>query len=72
MIAAIETFPDLEFGAMTDLHESVVSAAKRNVLTAIDESSPHRAVAKSIYSSAGDLLVPLRGQEPFDLIYEYV
>ncbi|KAK2757996.1 hypothetical protein FQN54_004402 [Arachnomyces sp. PD_36] len=72
MIAALETFPDLEYGAMTDLHQSVVNAAKRNVLAATDKSISRRSVAKSIYASAGDLLVPLRGQEAFDLIYEYV
>ncbi|THC89183.1 hypothetical protein EYZ11_011370 [Aspergillus tanneri] len=70
MIAALETFPDLEFGAMTDLHQSVVNAAKRNVLNATEKSAPCRAVAKSIYASAGDLLLPLSGQEAFDLIYE--
>lgn len=72
MIAALETFPDLKFGAMTDLHQSVVNAAKRNVLAATDKSASCRPVAKSIYASAGDLLLPLRGQEAFDLIYEYV
>ncbi|KAE8133790.1 hypothetical protein BDV38DRAFT_274004 [Aspergillus pseudotamarii] len=70
MIAALETFPDLEFGAMTDLHTSVVSAAKRNVLNATDNYAPCRAVAKGIYAAAGDLLLPLRDQEAFDLIYE--
>lgn len=72
MIAALETFPDLEFGAMTDLHHSVVNAAKRNVLAATENSASCRAVAESIYASAGDLLLPLRDQEAFDLIYEYV
>ena len=72
MIAALETFPDLKFGAITDLHESVVNAAKRNIMTATENSAPCRAVAKSIYAGAGDLLLPLGGQEAFDLIYEYV
>lgn len=72
MIAALETFPDLEFGAMTDLHDSVVDAAKQNVLGATEKSAPCRAVAEGIYASAGDLLLPLRDQEAFDLIYEYV
>jgi methylase of polypeptide subunit release factors len=72
MIAALETFPDLEFGAMTDLHQSVVSAAKRNVLGATEPPASSRTVAKGIYASAGDLLLPLAGQEAFDLIYEHV
>ncbi|KAF7592446.1 hypothetical protein BBP40_000227 [Aspergillus hancockii] len=70
MIAALETFSDLEFGAMTDLHQSVVNAAKRNVMDATEDYAPCHTVAKSIYASAGDLLLPLRDQEAFDLIYE--
>ena len=71
MIAALETFPHLEFGAMTDLHQSVVSAANRNVLAATDKSALSRSVAKSIHASAGDLPLPLKDQQAFDLIYEY-
>ena len=72
MIAALETFPELEFGAMTDLHQKVVNAAKKNVLGAAKESTHSRAVADNIFASAGDLLLPLKGQQGFDLIYEYV
>lgn len=72
VIAALETFPELESVAMTDLHQSVVDVAKRNVLGAITKSSPEANMASRIFASAGDLISPLKGQEPFDLIYEYV
>ena len=68
MIAALETFPYLEFGAMTDLHQSVVNVAKQNVLRATGKSC--RAVADAVYATAGDLLLPLKEHEGFDLIYE--
>lgn len=70
MIAALETFPGLLHGALTDLHQSVVNAAKRNVLASTENSTPSREVAENIYGAAGDLLLPLKGQEAFDLIYE--
>jgi hypothetical protein len=73
VIAALETFPELEFAAMTDLHEAVVDTAKRNVLNATEKSDDRiRDVAKQLFTAAGDVVVPLKGQEPFDLIYECV
>jgi hypothetical protein len=72
VIAALEAFPDLKHAAMTDLHQSVVDAAKRNVLSATEKSDESiRRTAQNIFAAPGDLLEPLSGQEAFDLIYEY-
>lgn len=71
MIAALETFPDLQGAAMTDLHSSVVEKAKHNVLAATKSSDQRvKTVAEQLYAEAGDVMTPLQGQEPFDLIYE--
>jgi methylase of polypeptide subunit release factors len=71
VIAALEALPDLEGVAMTDLHQAVVETAKQNVLSATQKSDDGvRKVAKELYAAAGDVLMPLRDQEPFDLIYE--
>ncbi|KAF2819835.1 hypothetical protein CC86DRAFT_412757 [Ophiobolus disseminans] len=71
VIAALDIFPAIEAVAMTDLHDSVVAAAKANVLAATEKADDEiRAVAASAIARAGDVLVPLKGQEPFDLIYE--
>jgi len=71
VVAALETFPGLEGIAMTDLHDSVVNTAKENVLSATEKSEDIiRNVARCLYAAAGDITVPLKGQDPFDLIYE--
>ena len=73
VLAAIESFPDLNFVALTDLHPMVVEIARQNVLNGTQGSSPAVCrVAKLIFAANGDLLQPLEGQAPFDLIYEYV
>ena len=58
---------------MTDLHEEVVDTAKANVLSATEKAdrSP-REVAVAAIIRAGNVLLPLEGQKPFDLIYELV
>ena len=56
---------------MTDLHEEVVNTAKKNVLSATEKADNGlRSVAIGAIARAGDVLLPLKGQEPFDLIYE--
>lgn len=56
---------------MTDLHDDVVAAAKANVLASTEKADNEiRAVASSAIARAGDVLVPLKGLQPFDLIYE--
>ncbi|KAH7024722.1 uncharacterized protein B0I36DRAFT_295397 [Microdochium trichocladiopsis] len=71
VVAALETFPQLKFAAMTDLHQSVVDVAKHNVVSATQGSAPVvRRVAERIFAADGDLLQPLEGQAAFDLIYE--
>ncbi|KAL8786294.1 MAG: hypothetical protein Q9213_002889 [Squamulea squamosa] len=71
MIAALETFPRLHSVAMTDLHQEVVDTAKANMLSSVEKADQHvREAALTAVGRPGDVLVPLKGQEPFDLIYE--
>lgn len=71
VVAALDTFLELSGVAMTDMHEEVVKTAKSNVLSATEKSSGSvRGVALQATARAGDLLLPLKGEEPFDLIYE--
>ncbi len=59
--------------AITDIHEEVVKTAKWNLLSATEKGNDSiRCVAKRAAAKAGDLLLPLEDQEPFDLIYESV
>ncbi|OOF97595.1 hypothetical protein ASPCADRAFT_144251 [Aspergillus carbonarius ITEM 5010] len=70
-IAALDIFPHLRSIAMTDLHDEVVTKAKANVLSATNESDNRvRTIASQAVGISGECLVPLRGQAPFDLIYE--
>ena len=71
VIAALEVFPQLRSVAMTDLHEEVIDIAKKNILSAT-ENADHglRSVAVTAIAESGDVLLPLKGQEPFDIIYE--
>ena len=56
---------------MTDLHQEVVETAKANLLNATERADQKvRDVALAAVARPGDVLVPLKGQEPFDLIYE--
>lgn len=72
VVAALETFPQLSHVAMTDLHQEVVETAKANVLSSTEKADHNvRQVALAAVAVAGDMLVPLEGQAPFDLIYEY-
>ena len=58
---------------MTDMHEEVIKTAKSNVLSATEKAQGSiRRVALQAAAKAGDLLLPLEGEEPFDLIYESV
>lgn len=58
---------------MTDIHDDVVKIAKRNVLSATENAKDSlRGVAERAAARAGDVLLPLKGEEPFDLIYESV
>ena len=58
---------------MTDLYEEGVMAAKSNLLSATEKAAhPVRNIAERAAAKAGDLLLPLEGEEPFDLIYESV
>ena len=58
---------------MTDLHEEVVDTAKANLLSATEKADQRlREVAAAAITRVGDVLLPLKGQEPFDLIYESV
>ncbi|MCJ1247109.1 hypothetical protein MMC30_004320 [Trapelia coarctata] len=71
VIAALDTFPQLSGVAMTDLHNAVVKAAKSNVLSATEKADERvRTVAREAVAVAGDVLLPLKGQESFDVIYE--
>ena len=71
VIAALEVFPKLSGVAMTDLHNDVVEHAKNNVLAATEKADDRvRELATSLTARAGDVLNPLRGERPFDLIYE--
>lgn len=71
VIAALDIFPDIKVVAMTDLHDDVVAAAKANVLASTEKADDEiQAVAVSAIARAGDVLVPLKGEKPFDLIYE--
>ena len=64
-------FPELTGIAMTDLHSDVVQHAKRNVITATEKADTRlQELATSIVARAGDVTVPLKGEQPFDLIYE--
>lgn len=59
--------------AMTDLHDEVVQAAKSNVLSATEKADDRvRDVAMGAVARSGDILLPLKDEEPFDLIYESV
>ena len=58
---------------MTDIHEEVVKIAKNNVLSATEKAKDTvKDVAERAVAEAGDLLLPLENEEPFDLIYESV
>lgn len=70
-IAALDLFPQLSAIAMTDMHDEVVEVAKINLLSATQKSDKDvRSVAKGSIAKAGDLMMPLKGESPFDLIYE--
>ena len=58
---------------MTDIHEDVVKIAKNNVLSATEKAKDSvKGVAERAVAEAGDLLLPLENEKPFDLIYESV
>ena len=70
-IVALDVFPKLSAIALTDLHTDVVEAARRNVLSATEKAPDHvNEIAENAVARAGDVLRPLQGQAPFDLIYE--
>ncbi|PWY84751.1 hypothetical protein BO70DRAFT_334613 [Aspergillus heteromorphus CBS 117.55] len=70
-IAALDLFPQLRRIVMTDLHEEVVAQAQMNLKSAVDRADDRvRDVARDAVGLTGHSLVPLRGQMPFDLIYE--
>lgn len=73
VIAALDTFFEISGVAMTDLFEEVVTTAKSNVVAATEKGSDktRRVVARAAAKS-GDLLLPLKDEEAFDLIYESV
>ncbi len=57
--------------AITDIHEEVVKTAKSNLLSATKKGDDCiRSVAERAAAKVGDLLLPLEGEEPFDIIYE--
>jgi hypothetical protein len=71
VIAALDTFPSLSSVTLTDMHEEVVRAAKSNVLSATEKAGEKTwAIAQRTLARAGDILLPLRGERAFDLIYE--
>lgn len=73
VIAALDTFPQLSGVAMTGLHDGVFKAAKSNVLSATGKADERvRGAALEAVAVAGDIQLPLKDQEPFDLIYELV
>ena len=73
VIAAVEIFPELSYVAMTDLHSDVLEHARNNVLSAVEKANSQvRNVGTGLITRAGDVLSPLKGEQPFDLIYEYV
>jgi hypothetical protein len=56
---------------MADLHDDVVKTARSNVLSATEKADERvRDVAVRAVARSGDMLWPLKDQEPFDLIYE--
>jgi hypothetical protein len=58
---------------MTDMHEEVIKTAKSNVVSATEKAQGCiRRVASQAAAKVGDLLLPLKGEESFDLIYESV
>ncbi|PWY74210.1 hypothetical protein BO83DRAFT_360448 [Aspergillus eucalypticola CBS 122712] len=70
-IAALDVFPHLRSIVMTDLHDEVVDKAKINLMSATEKVDGRvRAVARDATGLSGHNLVPLKGQVPFDLIYE--
>ena len=71
VIVALDVFPELEAVALTDLHEDVVATAKSNALGATEKSEDSiRNIAETAVARAGDVLIPLKGEKPYDLIYE--
>ncbi|PYH89980.1 hypothetical protein BO71DRAFT_93366 [Aspergillus ellipticus CBS 707.79] len=71
VVAALDIFPQLHKVVMTDLHDEVVAQARLNVKSASDKADDRvRAVAREAVGLTGHSLVPLKGQVPFDLIYE--
>jgi hypothetical protein len=73
VIAALDIFPQLVGVAMTDLHDEVVQVARSNVLSATEKADVRvREVAMKTIARSGDVLLPLKNQERFDLIYELV
>ncbi|GKZ25000.1 hypothetical protein AbraCBS73388_012024 [Aspergillus brasiliensis] len=70
-IAALDIFPHLRSIVMTDLHDEVVEKAKINLVSATEKADGRvRAVAKHAIGLSGHSLAPLKGQVPFDVIYE--
>ena len=58
---------------MTDVLEELAMIAKSNLLSATEKANDRvRQIASLNLTKAGDLLSPLEGEEPFDLIYESV
>lgn len=58
---------------MTDMHEEVIKTAQSNVVSATEKAQGAiRRVALQAAAKVGDLLLPLKGEESFDLIYESV
>jgi methylase of polypeptide subunit release factors len=70
-IAALDLFPQLSAIAMTDMHDEVVETAKINLLSATQKTDKAvRSIAKCAIAKVGDLMLPLKGESSFDLIYE--
>ncbi|GKZ30033.1 hypothetical protein AbraIFM66950_007553 [Aspergillus brasiliensis] len=70
-IAALDIFPRLRSIVMTDLQDEVVEKAKVNLVSATEKADGRvRAVAKHAIGLSGHSLAPLKGQVPFDVIYE--
>jgi len=71
VIAALDIFPSLASVTLTDMHEEVVRVAKSNVLAATEKAGQKTwSIAQRTVARSGDLLLPLRGEKQFDLIYE--
>jgi t-SNARE complex subunit (syntaxin) len=53
------------------MHDEVVETAKINLLSATQKTDKAvRSIAKCAIAKVGDLMLPLKGESSFDLIYE--